>query len=79
MVSLLIELQSILKIKYKIHFFNLSLHNIDFWQFISLDFIRVSTLELASILTLRGYDMEYFTCYDQFPLLISKSLHILIQ
>jgi hypothetical protein len=30
-VSLLLEWQHILKIKYKIQFFNLSLHNIDWW------------------------------------------------
>jgi hypothetical protein len=41
--------------------------------------MRISTLDLALPLTLRGCDMEYFTPYDQFPLLISKSLHILIQ
>jgi hypothetical protein len=35
-VSLLIERQSILNIKYKIHFFNLSLHNIYSCHFISL-------------------------------------------
>jgi hypothetical protein len=34
-VSRLIERQPILKIKYKIHFFNLSLHNVDPCHFIS--------------------------------------------
>jgi hypothetical protein len=42
-------------------------------------FMRVATLNPASTLTLRGCDLEYFTPYDQFPLFISKSLHILIQ
>jgi hypothetical protein len=70
-VSLLIERQPILKIKYKIQFFKLSLHNIDYW--------RVSTLGLAVALTLGGCDLEYFTPYNQFLILISKSLHFLIQ
>jgi hypothetical protein len=43
------------------------------------DFIRVATLDLALALTLRGCDLKYFTPYDQFLPLISKSLHILIQ
>jgi hypothetical protein len=34
-VSLLIERQPILKIKYKIQIFNLSLHNVDSYHFIS--------------------------------------------
>jgi hypothetical protein len=57
MVSLLIEQQSILKIEYKIHFLNLSLHKIDSFHFISLEFIRVATLDFASALTLRGHDL----------------------
>jgi hypothetical protein len=51
-VSLLIEWQPILKIKYKIFFFNLSLHNIESCHFISLDFMRVATIDLALALTL---------------------------
>jgi hypothetical protein len=43
------------------------------------DFVRVDTFDLVSTFTLRGCDFEYFTLYDQFPLLISKSLDILIQ
>jgi hypothetical protein len=35
LVSLLIERQPILKIKYKMHFFNLSLYNVDSCHFIS--------------------------------------------
>jgi hypothetical protein len=69
----------ILKIKYKIHFFNLSLHNIDSCHLISFDFIRVATFDLASTLTLRNCDLKCFTPYDQFIVLISKSLDILIQ
>jgi hypothetical protein len=43
------------------------------------DFMRVTTFDLAPTLTLRGCDLEYFTLYDQFPLLIFVSLYILIQ
>jgi hypothetical protein len=43
------------------------------------DFMRVATIDLTLALTLRGYDLEYFTPYDQFPLFISKTLDILIQ
>jgi hypothetical protein len=43
------------------------------------DFMRVATLDLALALTLKGCDLVYFTQYDQFPPLISRSLHILIQ
>jgi hypothetical protein len=32
------------------------------------DFMKDATYDLASALTLRGYDLEYFTPYDQFPL-----------
>jgi hypothetical protein len=42
-------------------------------------FERVATLNLASILILRCCNLEYFTPYDQFSFLISKSLHIFIQ
>jgi hypothetical protein len=69
----------ILKIKYKIHLFNLSLHNADCCHFIYFDFMRVATCDLVLALTLRGCDLEYFKPYDQFTLLISKSLYILIQ
>jgi hypothetical protein len=41
--------------------------------------MRVATLDLALALTLKDCDLEYFTLYDQFPPLISKSLHFLIQ
>jgi hypothetical protein len=43
------------------------------------NFVRVVIFDLASALTLRGYDLKYFIPYDQFPLLISKSLDILIR
>jgi hypothetical protein len=43
------------------------------------DLMRVATFDLASALTLTGCDLEYTTSYDQFPLLISMSLDILIQ
>jgi hypothetical protein len=43
------------------------------------DFMRVATIDLTLALTLRGYDLEYSTPYDQFPLLISKTFDILIQ
>jgi hypothetical protein len=43
------------------------------------DFMRVATLDLALALTRRGCDLKYFTPYDQFQLLISKSLYVLIQ
>jgi hypothetical protein len=69
----------ILKIKYKIFFFNLSLHNVHSYHFVSFDFMRVAIFDLASTLTLRGFDLEDFTLYDQFSLLISNSLDIFIQ
>jgi hypothetical protein len=77
-VSLLIERQSILKIKYKIHFFNLILHNVDSYHFISFWVYEGCYIWSASTLTLKGCDLEYFIAYDQFLLLISKSLDILI-
>jgi hypothetical protein len=43
LVSLLIERQPILKIKYKMHFFNLNLYNVDSCHFIFFDFMRVAT------------------------------------
>jgi hypothetical protein len=43
------------------------------------DFVRVATFDIALTLTLRGCDLEYFTPYYQFLLLISKLLDILIQ
>jgi hypothetical protein len=58
-----------LKIKYKIYFFN----------FISFDFMRIVICDFSMALTLRSCDLEYFKPYDQFTLLISKSLYILIQ
>jgi hypothetical protein len=30
------------------------------------DFVRVTTFDLASALTLIGCDLDYFTLYDQF-------------
>jgi hypothetical protein len=42
-------------------------------------FMSIATFDLTSTLILRGCDLEYFTSYDQFSLLISKSLDILIQ
>jgi hypothetical protein len=51
-VSLLIEQQPILNIKYKNSFFKLSLHNIDSCHFISFDFMRIATFDLALALTL---------------------------
>jgi hypothetical protein len=43
------------------------------------DFMRVVTFDLASVLTLKVCDLEYFIPYDKFTLLIFKSLDILIQ
>jgi hypothetical protein len=77
--SLVIEQQFIPKIKYKRLFFNLSLHKVDSFHFFLFDFMRVATFDLALALILRGCDLEFFTPYDQFSLLISKSLNILIQ
>jgi hypothetical protein len=51
-ISLLIERQPILKIKYIRNFFNLSLHPIDPCHFISFDFMRVVIFDLTSALTL---------------------------
>jgi hypothetical protein len=42
-------------------------------------FMRVATCAFALASSLRGCDLGYFKPYDQFPLLISKSLYILIQ
>jgi hypothetical protein len=43
------------------------------------DFMRVDTFDFDLVLTLRGCDLEYFTSYGQFSLLIYKSHDILIQ
>jgi hypothetical protein len=43
------------------------------------DFMRVATCAFAFASYLRGCDLRYFIMYDQFHLLISKSLYILIQ
>jgi hypothetical protein len=43
------------------------------------DFMRVDTCAFALALTLRGCNLSHLKLYDQFPLLISKSLYILIQ
>jgi hypothetical protein len=43
------------------------------------DFMRVAIFDLALALTLIGCDLKYFKPYDQFLLLISMSLYILIQ
>jgi hypothetical protein len=43
------------------------------------DFMRVGTFDFDLVLTLRGCDLEYFTSYGQFSLLIYKSHDILIQ
>jgi hypothetical protein len=67
-VSLLIEQQHILKIKYKIQFFNLACIMLILFTSFLFDFMRVATIDLALALTLRGCDLEYFTPYDQFPL-----------
>jgi hypothetical protein len=58
-----------LKIKYKIYFFNLSLYNVDYFHFISFDFMRIATCDLALALSHRGCNLEYFKIYDQFTLL----------
>jgi hypothetical protein len=42
------------------------------------DFMKVATCDLALALTLNVCDLEYFKSCDQFPLLISKSLYVLI-
>jgi hypothetical protein len=71
-VSLLIERQPILKIKYKIYFFNLSLHNDDSCHFISFSLHEGCHIDLDLALTLRDCDLKYFIPYDQIPLLIAK-------
>jgi hypothetical protein len=43
------------------------------------DIMRIATCDLALALTFRGCELEYFKPYDQFTLLISKSLYVLIQ
>jgi hypothetical protein len=43
------------------------------------DFTRVAIFDLASTLTLKGCDFGILDTYDQFPLLISKLVDILIQ
>jgi hypothetical protein len=45
--SLLIEGRPILKIKYRIQFFNLSLHKVNYCRFISFLLHEVTTLDLA--------------------------------
>jgi hypothetical protein len=51
--SLLIEHIPILKVKYKIYFFNLILHKVIVATSSLFDFIRVATLDLVLALTLR--------------------------
>jgi hypothetical protein len=68
-----------IKIKYKIFSSTLVCTKLILSTSFLSDLMRVVTLDLVLALTLRGCDLEYFTPYDQFPLLISMSLHILIQ
>jgi hypothetical protein len=43
------------------------------------DFMRIATYDLGLALTLRACDLVDINPYDQFPLLISMSLYLLIQ
>jgi hypothetical protein len=43
------------------------------------DFMMVARFDLVLALTLKGHDWQFFKPYNQLPLLISKSLGILIQ
>jgi hypothetical protein len=68
-----------IKIKYKIFSSTIVCTKLILSTSFLFDLMRVATLDLVLALTLRGCDLEYFTPYDQFSFLISKSLHILIQ
>jgi hypothetical protein len=47
----------ILKVKYKIYFFNLSLHKVIIVTLSLFNFMSVATLDLVLALTLRGCDL----------------------
>jgi hypothetical protein len=68
-----------LKIKYKNNYSTCACTILIVATLYLFDFMGIATHDLALALTLRGWDLEYSTPYDQFPLLISMSPYILIQ
>jgi hypothetical protein len=57
----------------------LILHKVSVATSSLFNFMRVATLDLILALTLGDCDLGYFKPYNQFSLLISKSVYILIQ